>query len=203
MSSSTADDHITQEDKPRSRIVAEYLAHGYTVSDQVIERALQLDSKHGISSRFTNALTGFDQRVKATDTAKSVDTKYGVTDKAYGAWGGLTSYFEKALGTPTGQKIREFYVQGDKQVRDVHNEARRLADLKAGKPDSTSESEIKPQEVKGTDSTVCKCGGSEGSCPCPPGHCACSNCAKSSPEKTTEAKEAAQASGQQLPAGSV
>jgi hypothetical protein len=173
VSSSTADDHtIAQEDKPRSRIVAEYLAHGYTVSDQVIERALQLDKKHGVSQRFTNALSSFDQKYKATDTAKSVDTKYGVSDKATSVWGGLTSYFEKAIGTPTGQKIREFYIQGDKQVRDVHTEARRLADLKAGK-------HYEPESIPGTDKTVCKCGGEEGTCGCAPGHCNCARCGKS------------------------
>jgi len=196
VSSSVGEDHIAQEDKPRSRIVAEYLAHGYTVSDNVISQAIALDKKHGFSSRFTGALTSFDTRVKATDTAKSVDTKYGVTDKAMSAWGGLNTYFEKALGTPTGQRIRQFYMEGDKQVRDVHNEARRLADLKSGKTND-------PEPVPGTDKTVCKCGGSEESCPCAPGHCACARCEKSSAEATTEAKEAAQASGQQLPAGSV
>lgn len=238
MSSSVADDHISQEDKPRSRIVAEYLAHGYALSDNVISQAIALDQKHGFSQRFNSALSSFDQKYKATDTAKSVDTKYGVTDRAMSAWGGLNSYFEKAMGTPTGQKIRDFYVQGDKQVRDVHNEARRLADLKAGKTHSpepvagtdktvcncggaegvcgcapghcncancakSDTGAIQPEPVKGTDKTVCNCGGSEGVCPCAPGHCACARCAKSSSEATTEAKEAAQASGQQLPAGSV
>lgn len=176
--------------------MAEYLAHGYTLSDNVISKAIALDHKHGFSSRFNNALASFDNKYKATDTAKSVDTKYGVTDKAISAWGGLNSYFEKALGTPTGQRLRKFYVEGDKQVRDVHNEARRLADLKAGKAHD-------PEVVPGTDKTVCKCGGSEGVCGCAPGHCSCANCAKSNTEATTEAKEAAQASGQQLPTGSV
>lgn len=147
VSSTLGDDHISQEDKPRSRIVAEYLAYGYVLSDQVISQAIALDNKHGVSSRFTAALQGFDQKYKATDTARSVDTKYGVTDKALGAWGGLNSYFEKALGTPTGQKLRQFYIQGDKQVRDVHNEARRLADLKAGKTHD-------PETVPETDKTV-------------------------------------------------
>ncbi|KAL2418524.1 Protein vip1 [Exophiala dermatitidis] len=233
------DDNIAQEDKPRSRIVAEYLAHGYTLSDNVIKKAIELDNKHGFSNRFTDALHKFDSKYKATDTAKSVDSKYGVTDKALSAWGGLNSYFERALGTPTGQKVREFYKQTDKQVRDVHSEARRLADLKSGKTNepeqvpgtdktvcncggsegvcgcapghcncancgkSDNTTSNQPEPVKGTDKTVCKCGGSEGACACPPGHCACANCAKSSDSATSEAKEAAQASGQQLPAGSV
>jgi hypothetical protein len=197
VTSSNTEDHIDQEDKPRSRIVAEYLAHGYTLSDGVIQRAISLDQKHGFSNRFNTALAQFDDKYKASDKAKSMDTKYGVSEKTMGAWAGLSSYFESALNTPTGQKIRQFYVEGDKQVRDVHNEARRLADLKAGKTAS------EPETVQGTNKTVCTCGGSDGVCKCAPGQCACAGCSKASAEATTEAKEAAQASGQTLPAGSV
>ena len=186
------DDDITQEDKPRSRIVAEYLAHGYVISDQAIQNAIALDNKHGVSNRFTAALTNFDNKYKATDKAKSVDASYGITNKANQAWMGLNSYFEKAMGTPTGQRVRDFYLQGDKQVRDIHTEARRLADLKAGK--TTNE----PEKVTGTDKTVCNCGGSEGACPCAPGHCACANCAKSDPASVTEAKEAQQAQSEKV-----
>lgn len=128
------DEHdISQEDKPRSRIVAEYLAHGYTISDTAIQRAIALDNKHGVSTRFTNALLQFDSKYKASDKAKGIDASYGITEKANAGWQGLTSYFEKALGTPTGQKLATFYTQSDKQVRDIHAEARRLADLKSGK----------------------------------------------------------------------
>jgi RNA recognition motif-containing protein len=162
VASSTPDDHISQEDKPRSRIVAEYLAHGYTLSDNVIQSAISMDQKHGISTRFTSALQNFDSKYKATDKAQAVDQKYGVTERAWGAWAGLNSYFEKALNTPTGQKVRQFYVEGDKQVRDVHNEARRLADLKSGKAHD-------PEQVPGTNNTVCNCGGAEGVCGCAPG----------------------------------
>lgn len=183
---------ITQEDKPRSRIVAEYLAHGYVLGDNVLQRAIQLDNQHGYSNRFTTALANFDNKTKATDRAKSIDQSYGVTNTAMGAWGGLNSYFEKALSTPTGQKVRDFYVQGDRQVRDIHNEARRLADLKAGKTSN------EPEHVSGTDKTVCKCGGSEGACPCAPGHCACTNCAKSSDSAISEVKEAQQAASEKV-----
>jgi len=58
------DEHIEQEDKPRSRIVAEYLAHGYVMSDSAIQRALALDQKHGVSQRFTNALAGFTRNTR-------------------------------------------------------------------------------------------------------------------------------------------
>ncbi|KAL2856559.1 hypothetical protein BJY01DRAFT_203011 [Aspergillus pseudoustus] len=128
---------LEQEDKPRSRIVAEYLAHGYVISDQAIEKAITLDQKHGFSARFTNALNNFDKKTGATDRAKGLDESYKITDKATSGWRGLHSYFEKALGTPSGRKLRDFYVQTDKQVRDIHSEARRLADLKSGKAEKT------------------------------------------------------------------
>jgi len=136
---------IDQEDKPRSRIVAEYLAHGYVVSDQAIQKAIALDQKHGFSSRFTSALTDFDKKYHATDRARGIDESYKITNKAASGWRGINSYFEKALGTPTGRKVRDFYMQTDKQVRDIHSEARRLADLKSGKCDSDERQE-KPAE---------------------------------------------------------
>jgi RNA recognition motif-containing protein len=186
--STTETEEISQEDKPRSRIVAEYLAHGYVLGDNVLQKAIQLDNQHGYSNRFTSALASFDSKYKATDKARSVDQSYGVTKTATGAWNGLNSYFEKALSTPTGQKVRDFYVQGDRQVRDIHNEARRLADLKAGKTQN------EPEAVAGTDKTVCKCGGADSVCGCAPGTCGCTRCAKSSDAAVSEVKEAQQAS---------
>ncbi|KAJ5233058.1 hypothetical protein N7468_006014 [Penicillium chermesinum] len=133
------DEHeIPQEDKPRSRIAAEYLAHGYVLSDNALKKAIELDQKHGISTRFTDALSKFDAKYNATERAKSLDQSYQISNKAGGAWAGLSHYFEKALEHPTGQKLRDFYIQTDKQVRDIHNEARRLADLKSGKTESDS-----------------------------------------------------------------
>ncbi|KAL4944761.1 hypothetical protein BDV06DRAFT_186402 [Aspergillus oleicola] len=134
---------LEQEDKPRSRILAEYLAHGYAISDQALHRAIAIDQKHGFSSRFTSVLSNFDRRTGATDRAKGLDESYKISDKAATGWRGLHSYFEKALGTPSGQKLREFYSQTNKQAQDIHAEARRLADLKAGK---TTESEKKEGE---------------------------------------------------------
>ncbi|KAJ5747585.1 uncharacterized protein N7511_009281 [Penicillium nucicola] len=132
------EDNIPQEDKPRSRIVAEYLAHGYVLSDNAITKAIALDQKHGFTNRFTSALSNFDKKYNATERAKGIDQSYNISTKATSGWHGLSSYFEKALEHPTGQKIRDFYAQTDKQVRDIHSEARRLADLKQGK---TGESE--------------------------------------------------------------
>lgn len=170
--SSSEDDSITQEDKPRSRIVAEYLAHGYVLSDGAIQKAIALDNKHGVSTRFTTALKNFDEKYHATEKAKGLDASYGITDKATTTgttvWQSLNSYFEKAMGTPTGQKLASFYTMGDKQVRDIHAEARRLADMK------------KSGMSKGADGkSTCNCQGETGACPCKGGDCACACCGKS------------------------
>lgn len=131
------EEDIPQEDKPRSRIIAEYLAQGYVVSDNAIQKAIALDQKHGFSSRFTTALANFDKKLNATERAKGLDQSYQISNRAVSGWRGLHSYFEKALEHPSGQKLRDFYVQTDKQVRDIHAEARRLADLKKGKGGET------------------------------------------------------------------
>jgi len=123
-------DDITQEEKPRSRIVAEYLAHGYAIGDVAVQRAIDLDQKHGVSNRFLSTLQNLDSKYHATDKAKSVDQSYGVTEKTNSLLSGLTSYYEKAVGTPTGKKLANFYTQTSRQVQDIHAEARRLADLK-------------------------------------------------------------------------
>ena len=136
-------DEITQEEKPRSRIVAEYLAHGYAIGDVAVQRAIDLDQKHGVSNRFLSTLQNLDAKYHATDKARSVDQSYGVTQKTNSLLSGLTSYYEKAVGTPTGQKLANFYTQTSRQVQDIHAEARRLADLKK-------------QEAGGSEKTTCK-----------------------------------------------
>ena len=161
-------DEVDQEDKPRSRILAEYLAQGYTISDNAITNAIALDNQHGISARFTAALQSFDNKYHATEKAQQVDAKLKVSDNVAAGWSSLSSYFEKALETPTGQKIRDFYKVGNKQVMDVHSEARRLADMKNSHMEN----------VAGTDKTVCRCGGDTGKCPCAEGRCACASCPK-------------------------
>lgn len=172
---------ISQEDKPRARILAEYLAHGYTISDKAVERAIGLDQQHGFSARFTSALQQFDQKYQASEKAKNVDQKYAISEKGASAWQGLSSYFEQAANTQTGHKILSFYEQGQKQVLDVHNEARRLADLKT--PRQT------PKQVPGTEKTQCGCGGKEGICGCEQGKCACSSCPKNGNAHTAAASD--------------
>jgi hypothetical protein len=194
-------DEITQEEKPRSRIIAEYLAHGYVIGDQAAQRALDYDHKHGLSNRFLETLHNLDSKYKATEKAKTADESYGITAKAQGVLHSLASYYEKAAGTPTGQKLVNFYTQTQHQVEDIHKEARRLADLKKQEAatqckcgSSLSSCTCAPgtcdcaacaksgkskKEIPGTDKTVCTCDGNPAVCSCEEGHCACSSCPKS------------------------
>jgi hypothetical protein len=192
-------DEITQEQKPRSRIIAEYLAHGYTIGDTAAQRALDMDKKHGLSARFLQTLQNLDNKYHATEKAKTADQSYGITAKAQGVFHSLVSYYEKAAETPTGKKIVDFYSQTAQQVEDIHKEARRLADLKKSETCKCGASsteckcapgscdcnacENKAKDVhpiaSGSDKTVCSCGGSDAKCACAPGHCACSSCPKS------------------------
>ncbi|KAI0103949.1 hypothetical protein GGR51DRAFT_236702 [Nemania sp. FL0031] len=123
-------DDITQEEKPRSRILAEYLAHGYIIGDATIQRAIDLDHKHGVTTRFMNTLTQLDQKFHATDRAKAADQSYKISSRANSLFSGLSSYFEKASNTPTGKKLVKFYTDGQRQAQDIHAEAQRLMELK-------------------------------------------------------------------------
>ena len=72
--------HIDQSDKPRAgsesvshpssrgghlnralcKVAAEYLAKGYILSDQILQRAIEIDQQHGISGRFLSYIHGLD-----------------------------------------------------------------------------------------------------------------------------------------------
>ena len=123
-------DEITQEEKPRARVLAEYLANGYLVAESGLQRAIALDEKHGVSQRLLSTIQNLDQKYHATDRAKTADQSYGITARANTLLTGLSSYFEKALEAPGAKKIVDFYTSSTKQVQDIHAEARRLAELK-------------------------------------------------------------------------
>lgn len=172
-------DGISQEDKPRARILAEYLAQGYVVQDKAIERAIALDQQHGVSNRFMSTLQQFDSKYQASAKVQAADQRFGVSATAMQGWRGISSYFEQASNTPTGQKVRAFYEQGSKQVLDVHNEAKHLAGLKKNSAGGL-------EQVPGSDNTKCNCNADSGKCLCEPGKCACSSCPKNADVKTTD-----------------
>jgi len=132
---------IDQTDKPRAGIAAEYIARGYSLSDHILQRAIEIDSKQGISTRFLNYMQQFDKAAgsralgpdktlsgkvqetfsQATSQARSVDEQKGYTKVAH-------EYYSKAISSPLGQQVLAFYTSTSKQILDIHAEARRIAD---------------------------------------------------------------------------
>ncbi|KZP26324.1 hypothetical protein FIBSPDRAFT_887407 [Athelia psychrophila] len=136
-----APEAIEQTDKPRTAIAAEYIATGYKLSDSVLQRAIEIDNKQGISKKFLTYFNQFDKTVgeralgkdqtltgklaetltSATAQARSVDEKKGYTKVAH-------DYYSKAMASPWGAQVFSFYTSTSKQILDIHAEARRIAD---------------------------------------------------------------------------
>ncbi|WRT64055.1 uncharacterized protein IL334_000983 [Kwoniella shivajii] len=134
---------IGQEDKPRAAIVAEYLAHGYALGDNIVQKAIDIDNKQGISSRFLSFFNSLDSTVgskvvgenktvtgKINETAAAGVAKAREVDQHRGFTARFHDYYAKVFGTPIGQKVVQFYTTTQKQVLDVHEEAKRIADEK-------------------------------------------------------------------------
>jgi len=140
LSSSTEHhDDIEQEDKPHTAKVAEYLAAGYVVGDQAIAKAIDADSKYGVSARFlsffnklrdtvTSATAPHVERAQAK--LADVDEQKGLSLKAKAASQIGASYYQQALSSPLGTKVASFYTTVTKQAQDIHEEALRIAQAK-------------------------------------------------------------------------
>merc|ERR1712219_57820 len=164
-------DEITQEEKPRARIAAEYIAHGYVLGDQAIQKAIDLDTKHGVSNRFLSTLTNLDQKYHATDKAKSVDQSYGVTQKANNLLTGLTSYFEKAgkCACSGCSKSDVEKVSNTEKTTCKCGGDTKVCGCAPGKCSCSDCPKAETEPVAGTDKTTCKCGGDDKNCPCEAG----------------------------------
>jgi hypothetical protein len=134
------DSHFDQSDKPRAGIAAEYLAKGYTLSDSILQRAIEIDSKQGISKRFLSYMNSLDSAVgskvlgpektisgKVQETAVQAQQQAKAVDEQRGLSKTATDYYSRAVSSPFGQKVLAFYTTTTKQVLDIHEEARRLA----------------------------------------------------------------------------
>jgi hypothetical protein len=102
------------------------------LTDQALQKAIDYDQTHGLSKRFYNILNtalgtaqGVDQKLGVTQRAVAVDEKYAIQEKAKSTATGFMRYFENALGSPTGKKVRTFYDDRKKEALEIHAEARR------------------------------------------------------------------------------
>ncbi|KAF8742295.1 hypothetical protein AX14_005465 [Amanita brunnescens Koide BX004] len=140
--------HPHQHEKPRAGIAAEYLASGYGLADHTIQRMIDFDAKQGISKRFLNYMQTLDAKVgeqalgpqqtvsgKLQATVQSAREQAIAIDQQKGISKVANDYYARAITSPWGQKVKTFYTTTAKQIQDIHEEARRIADQhKAGQP---------------------------------------------------------------------
>ena len=96
---------LGQEDKPKTAIVAEYLAHGYTISDEITKRAIELDNKHGLSTKFKSYLSQLDRSLgekleKASPSTATTTTRTEHTPSGPAALSSATEKEAAAMPVP-------------------------------------------------------------------------------------------------------
>jgi len=132
---------LDQSDKPRAGIAAEYLAKGYKLSDNILQSAIHIDSEKGISNRFLGYFQSLDSSIgakalgpdqtisgKVTSTIQSATQHARTVDEQKGYSKVAGDYYSRALSSNFGQRVRAFYTTTSKQIFDIHEEARRIAD---------------------------------------------------------------------------
>lgn len=125
-------DDVDQEEKPKYAIMAQLLSQGYDISDQIIEKSISFDKQHGYSAQFKNFLTSLDEKYIHLQDPKSTSSKLlgDFKDNGKVFYGKLNKYFDKLSTNPYGMKIHDFYKTLAGDVKDVHEEAKRLSQLK-------------------------------------------------------------------------
>ncbi|KAF9580216.1 hypothetical protein BGW38_003234 [Lunasporangiospora selenospora] len=125
----------SQENKAKAPVLAEILAAGYSLQDQIIEKGLALDSKYGLTEwiqKYVEAAKvqakNIDEKYHVTAKATEIDNKYHVQDRVGAAVGQGYDYSQQALQSAPGQKAVAVASHVKEQIAAVHLEARRLAD---------------------------------------------------------------------------
>lgn len=134
-------DDISQEEKPKYAIMAQLLASGYTLSDNLIQKGIDVDKEKGYTSKFKSFLTSLDEKYIHSNKPDSAAGK-GIS-KAQSTFGDLAKsfnesgyqkkwnqYLEKASNHPYGVKVHDFYKNLAEDAKEVHLEAKRLSELK-------------------------------------------------------------------------
>lgn len=128
----------TQESKAKSRIVAEILANGYILQDQVVAKGLEYDSKYSFSTRLngyfttlTSNVKSIDEKYRIWDKAVEIDNKFKIQEKVQNAAATAQTTATAALQSPTGQKVERIASQTFAQIAAVHFEAKKIQTEKA------------------------------------------------------------------------
>jgi len=125
------DQDESQEAKPKSRILAEYLAAGYQLQDHVIAKGLEYDQKYNLSDKVKTYLVQLQETVKQLDdkykVSETVTTKAGEIDSKYSVQDKVKLTVEQVQQHPVAQRVQGIATQTYSQVLAVHELAKRIA----------------------------------------------------------------------------
>jgi hypothetical protein len=113
-------------------ISKQFLSYFQNLDKSVGERALGPDRT--ISGKVQSTVGRAVQQAKIVDEEKGYLKALQDVSFFFFAMKGLfifyslKQYYMKAISSPLGQRVRAFYTESSKQVQDIHEEARRIAD---------------------------------------------------------------------------
>ncbi|KNE73115.1 hypothetical protein AMAG_17264 [Allomyces macrogynus ATCC 38327] len=132
-----ADGSLAADHKPYTRVIAELLAEGYQLSENVVKRGLEVDDKYAVtktlSAYFFTAKARaeeLDEQYKVVEKLKEIDSKWHISENAHAILAKGFLFGEKALATPTGQKVKEAVDAAREKAREVADETRAIVQEK-------------------------------------------------------------------------
>ncbi|KAI8100116.1 uncharacterized protein BX664DRAFT_322910 [Halteromyces radiatus] len=131
-----------QTSKPVSNIMAELLASGYLLGDQVLAKGIEFDHKFGVREKVQHYfdqirenLQQWNQQYHVSDRANEMEQRMGLQQKQKEASEKAQDWLQHS---PAGQKVAGLVSQFSQQISDLHHEAIRLKLIKQGEAQSKS-----------------------------------------------------------------
>jgi len=131
------DKPVSQEDKPRLSIVAELVAAGYILSEQIQKRAQGLDAKYGVTTTMQSYWGKLDEKLKIQEKAQMVDDRLHIKQAVDNLVATAASYGNQAMQTQAGQRATE-------TVRGIHQESLKIAEEKKAKQQQQAAEQQQP-----------------------------------------------------------
>lgn len=117
---------LHQEDKPKYAVLAELLSHGYSLSDDVVKKAADLDKKNGLSDNYQNFIKSLNENKEKCPVIRG-EEKIG---KAYEN-SDLKKYFDNLSDeishSKGGLTVSQFYQKVANDVNSIRDQAKKLA----------------------------------------------------------------------------
>ncbi|KAJ1983090.1 Protein vip1 [Dimargaris verticillata] len=119
---------LSQEEKPKTSIVQEIVASGYLLSEKIMAKAHEYDTRYGLSTKALSLLgqakqgaSTLDQKLKVSENIKQIDEKYKIQDT-------VTNLTNQALSSTAGQRVSSALQQAKEQGTRAYQDGVKLAE---------------------------------------------------------------------------